>query len=502
MDLIGCLTIPFRYLILFEAGKLSKLLCIITPPIIYFSTFLTLLSLVVAAIERYRAVRFIDAKNHKNDKMIFVLIAFSALVSLFMVVMSRFQIRQDKYKDDAYYCATMSHNSFFESPGILANVTGTLVVMIIFCSIFVITVLYIKIAFLLRRRIAAIPSLPSSHQQPVEDTSAKPEDKNKDSISFQDEPEHWREVMLVYNPPQEKDEESCEMPTQCMSSNYESQQQVADIDDIEPEFLSRITPVMLEEQQDNLSTSSYSKSDVWTQSVSKSAFPSEPDEVAAITSSAITLPQTQTPVITSAQSSCANLSTNVTTSSSSLSVATTRARLAISQSSPVKEGHKGATVIATSQQNALLGLSHQLPGAVTEDNGKVFSTSNYPSIRPRQMSIISTGGEEPTIPTLQIEEQIQCTSGITMIAKTTLMLFIATLMFIITYGLLGIIVMSILSDKAADFFLEFMLINHVINPFVYNFVNEGFRDECRGVFKKIKLRRVLRKPVLTEDHEK
>ena len=164
----------------------------------------------------------------------------------------------------------------------------------------------------------------------------------------------------------------------------------------------------------------------------------------------------------------------------------------------VSAGYEEAgTVTTTSNQNVSLP-SCQRPGALLGDN-KNASATNSPSIRPRHTFIVSSGNEEAAIPTL--EEVTNHKRGLHMITKTTLMLFIATVMCIITYGVVALFVKILDSSEASGFLLELMLIIHVINPFVYNFVNEWFRDECRDVFKKIKLRCSIQKESsLEEDH--
>ena len=120
VDLIGCLTIPLRFLILFQTNNLSKPLCIAIPLILHFTSTLTLFSLVVAAVERYRAVRFVNKlQNYRNDAIIFASIAFSVLLALFAGAMSRFQVQLDHYENGTFHCTPVSHESFPDSPDIM-----------------------------------------------------------------------------------------------------------------------------------------------------------------------------------------------------------------------------------------------------------------------------------------------------------------------------------------------------------------------------------------------
>ena len=453
VDLFGCLTIPFRYLILFEADKLLQPLCIAIPPILHFSGFLTLFALVVAAIERYRAVRFVNKlQNDKKDNtIVFVIIAFSVLLALLFGTMSRFQVQLDKYENGIFYCTPVSQESFNDSSDIMEKVTSTLAALIIFCSIFLITVLYVKIALILRRRIA----VPSPQRQPncstinsIEHNSTPFDDEDEDSKSFQSE--RWDGIF-----------ELCETLS---SPNLESKE-VVGINGIKPIMFSIINTDMTEKQHYNHSTKCLK--------MSQSASPLAQDIVLPRKASAMILPHVR---VTSNARHSTNLSANTSTSA-----ATTSKALSHSQSQAVKITPKRAAATDPSVSLAL----RQLPGAVLEDKENL-STLNSLSKRPRQLSLVSAGNEEAAIPTL--EECSNHKRGLQMITKTTLMLFTATVMCIVTYGFVAIFVMLSESSKAGDFVLEFMLIIHVINPFVYNFVNEGFRDECKDFFKKIKFR--------------
>ena len=519
VDLIGCLTIPFRYLILLQTDKLSKQLCIAIPPILHFTSTLTLFSLVVAAVERYRAVRFVNKlQNYRNDAVLFASIAFSVLLASFAGAMSRFQVQLDHYEDGTFHCTPVSLESFPDSPDIMEKVTRALSGLIILRCITVITVLYIKIALSLRRRIAA--GLPNTHRQPncstdnsAEHNAAPTDDNNEESKSFQGE--RWDGIYEL-----------------CTSPNRESKG-VADVNEIEPEILSITSNPMTENQGEKYSSLCL-KPDLWTRTLSRSASPLALDVVPPQKASAMVLPHTR---VISHSRDDANLPANTSTSaattskalshSSSQTVKVTRERAAtingnVSLSSCqllgvviggnenvspstrprqiflVSAGYEEArTVITASNQNASLA-SCQLPGAVLGDN-KNASATNSPSIRPRHTFMFSSGNEEAAIPTL--EEVTNHKRGLHMITKTTLMLFIATVMCIITYGIVALFFKILDSSEASGFLLELMLIIHVINPFVYNFVNEWFRDECRDVFKKIKIRCSIQKESsLEEDH--
>ena len=451
VDLFGCLTIPLRYLILFQADKLPKPLCIAIPPILFFSASLTLFSLVVAAIERYRAVRFVN--NLQNDKtentILLAMIAFSVLLALVFGAMSRFQVQLDEYEDDIFYCTSVSHQSFHDSPDVMENIARSLAVLIIFGCIVLITALYIKIALLLRRRIAI--GLPNTQRQPNCSTAVSAEQNSIDDDS------------------EGSDERFDGIYELCENPNFELKE-VADVGEIEPEIVSNVRTAMTKNQE-NKQCTSCSKIEIGAPTSSGSKSPVRSlDVVAPPKASGMVFPHA--PVFSSARNN-ANLSVS-------------------------RDNEEVSAVATTSNQNAKLA-SLQLPGAVFGDDENASAT-NSPSIRPRCMSVVSSGKDEPAIPTL--EENTNHKSGLQVITKTTLMLFVATVMCFVTYGFVGIFVTLSESSKAGDFVLEFLLIIHVINPIVYNFVNEGFRDDCRDFFKKIKLRCFIqRESSLAENHQ-
>ena len=481
VDLIGCLTFPFRYLIFFHADKLPRPLCIAIPFIVVFSTHLTILSLVVAAIERYRKVRFFN-KQYRNDTIIFVSIVVSVLLALSAASISRLNIQQDKYIDDTFHCTPFDHKSFFEYSNPAVRIIKSL---FFFCCIFIITILYIKIALLLRRRIG----IPRTQQQPdcspnTEHNAAPLEEQNDNIHSSQDE--CWREVVQIFNSPEKQNETSCELHNNDTNPNL-NMQPVADIDDIMPEIESTIMaiPVLCEKPQDSVSTSCYFKNDICTSSLSRSPSPSRQDSVPA---SVILSPHKFKNGTSNSKSNDANLYTQAKPASISKVEPDSR----IVKGTPLR-----SHVASTLHLNASFNLSQQLPGVVLEDEN-IFSI-NHPPVRPRDVSELSTGNQEPTIPTLESDERNNHLSGRNLITKTTLMLFIATVMCIVTYGLFGTTVLLLDIDKVSHFFMEFVLMNHFINPFVYNFVNESFRDECRAFLKKVELSKcVQRQPIVTD----
>ena len=485
VDLIGCLTFPFRYLILFQADKLSRPLCIAIPLIIAFSINLTTFSLVVAAIERYRKVRFFN-KQYRNDTIIYVIIVFSVLIALGMAAASRLHVQLDTHIGDAFRCEPINHKSFFESPDPMWHVLRIFISLIMFCCIVIITILYIKISLLLRRRIG----IPRTQQLPdcspnTEHNAAPLEEQNEDIYSSQDE--CWREVVLTFNSPEEQNETSCELHKNDTNPNL-NMQPVADIDDIMPKIESTIMtiPVLSEKSQDSVPTSRYFKNDIWTSSVSRSSSASRPDTIPA---SIILSSHKFKHGTSNSRSNVANLSTQAKPASISKVELESR----IVKCTPLRS-HVASILYSSASFNL---SQQQLPGVVLEDEN-IFSI-NHPPVSPRDVSELSTRNQELSIPTLESDERNNHLIGRNLITKTTLMLFIATVMFIVTYGLFITTVLLLDINKVSHFFMEFVLINHFINPFVYNFVNESFKDECRAFLQKLKSSKcVQRKPVLTD----
>ena len=64
--------------------------------------------------------------------------------------------------------------------------------------------------------------------------------------------------------------------------------------------------------------------------------------------------------------------------------------------------------------------------------------------------------------------------------KTAAMLFVVTVVFIVTYTPAFLMALEILPYNIVIFYMYFA--NNVANPVIYSFMNKNFRDDLRKVF--------------------
>ncbi len=85
-DLISCLLLPLRYKLIYQTTTVSPTLCIVGRSLIMFTFKLNIQSLVMVAIERYKAVQNINRCKQKRCKfvlsLIFLSISLSAIFSI------------------------------------------------------------------------------------------------------------------------------------------------------------------------------------------------------------------------------------------------------------------------------------------------------------------------------------------------------------------------------------------------------------------------------------
>ncbi len=124
---------------------------------------------------------------------------------------------------------------------------------------------------------------------------------------------------------------------------------------------------------------------------------------------------------------------------------------------------------------------YQIPGLVTDEH------DNEGQIPPPTMhsTIIQPdsgeGKDEPVLPVLNNQYQ----NNFVVTSKVTCMLFIVTLVFLVTYVVTSIMLL-LPYGLASQFCREFILINHAINPVIYSIANEGFRESCISFVQRLK----------------
>ena len=138
----------------------------------------------------------------------------------------------------------------------------------------------------------------------------------------------------------------------------------------------------------------------------------------------------------------------------------------------------------------------QLPGAVFSShvNNDHEVTEEEPKRRKPNVISLTTSPDIPPIPDLgNNERDNELENRMFLYKKTTLMLFIAT---VVTIGTnVGLLVTPLADSKIVQrVFLELFPIQHAANPFIYSIVNESFRNDCKIVFSRVseRMRSILR----------
>ncbi len=127
---------------------------------------------------------------------------------------------------------------------------------------------------------------------------------------------------------------------------------------------------------------------------------------------------------------------------------------------------------------ALATTWYQLPGTVKDERDIKMRQSPLPKVQTTTLrdSCDSRKGE-PVIPDLNNQNQ----NNPMVTSRVTLMLFVVTLVFCVTYVLSSMMLFlprGAAGGSVRQFFGNFLLINHAINPVIYSIANIGFRESC------------------------
>ncbi len=130
---------------------------------------------------------------------------------------------------------------------------------------------------------------------------------------------------------------------------------------------------------------------------------------------------------------------------------------------------------------------HQIPGLVDEfDNETQIPPPTIHNTIIVQPDSGLTKNDEPVV-TPVLKNQYQHIDFM-ITRRVTLMLFIITLVFFVTYFVSSILVQFIPYGLGRHFCREFVMINHAINPVIYSIANEGFRESCISFVQRIRER--------------
>ena len=151
-DMIGCLTVPIRYILFYQrltASQTWRRVGFWTVPFVFF---LNINSLGMVAIERHRAVQNVGRNEHQSGKTVLALSVLSVVVSFLYTI----PIVWFLMVVETNCCNLNSSLDISAEPRYAAVIFPTIFSVM---SIFIlVTVLYVKIGVLVRRRVGRQPN--------------------------------------------------------------------------------------------------------------------------------------------------------------------------------------------------------------------------------------------------------------------------------------------------------------------------------------------------------
>ncbi len=147
-------------------------------------------------------------------------------------------------------------------------------------------------------------------------------------------------------------------------------------------------------------------------------------------------------------------------------------------SGPPQSGRESASSCEYNLPGPSTSSLYQIPGLVMDEHD---TKMQIPPPIMHSTIIHDTRNEEPVIPGLNNQYHFMVTS------RVTCMLLIVTLVFFVTY-LISSMMLFFPYGLTRQFFREFILINHVINPVIYSIANEGFRISSIAFLQRIRER--------------
>ena len=436
VDLLGCVALPIRYFYFFDVRKLSPTMCKVSIKIIFFLRLLSFYSLVPIAIERFKAVKNINNTGHMRNKTIFRMIALCLLSSLTVVGIFHLSDELGAYNPDSFQCQIVGseERADSEEPAYVDYSAGSKLRMFIVVVLAVSVLSTIAIVIVLYFQITVLIR-----------TCIGPQ------TAEHDQPQQMREPELP-------------VPDLCPPTS---------------------NPQRLAEEGDN----AISKQDQWWDVVLKDTHQLRDDEDEA----------------DSIDRNCVSvISMNDVPFCPADSYST---RTEYTQNNDIRPKEASVTLSdieitnGVSQKRSFENqVPLQLPGAVFSshvNNDHEVTEEELKRGKPTVLSL-TTSPDIPPIPDLANNEQDnhdnELENRMFLYKKTTLMLFIATVMTIGTN--VGLLVTPLAdSEIVQGVFLELFPVQYAANPFIYSIVNVSFRNDCKIVFSRVseRMRSILRR---------
>ncbi len=543
VDLLGCLILPLRYIYFYQAYKLSSTICILAPMFLLFIALLNHFSLGLVAMERHNAVQSVNNNRHMANHSFLAILVLCVVASTVISCVFRFSGGNVRCRDILLILSDSSNA--VQLVVTLPTFTTVIIIIVLYAHIRKI----IRQRIGPRPRIHFQP--PSSDydghtstqsSDPDRHTSTQSSDHGAQSQPQVPSSDHNRSTQS-HAPLDEHQQRGEQMMgkghnrwwTQIPKFN---RQQIGDGDkDLkqsgEEEAMGEFTDLQMlgsphsravgckhevhpSEKNYTISSSRVTLSNITLQHELASGTDQEPafterkpdfiyvdQEPATVDQKSASTEQKPVfadhkPVSTEQKSASADqelIYTDKEPASTDQKLTYTDQKLTSAdqepafidqestsmQQEPVFKDHKPVSTYQKPEPSSS-NWDH-LPGAVEERNVTLPVCNNTST------ALDDTESIEPiaVIPDLNDQHQdMLYTSN-----KVTLMLFIATAVSIFTYGLAGLLLLikSLhVLNFLVDFLFEFTMINHAINPIIYNIVNESFRKDSRDFVKKVKQR--------------
>ncbi len=186
-DLISCLALPLRFIAFYKAMMVSPSLCAVGRCFVVFLVFLNTNSRAAVAIERYKAVQKINRNEHLSDKTVRALIVLCILSSAIFTIPFIWFVM-----NDSTLCNKLDSLSIFVNTNFIGFIAPS--TLIVVSTFILITVLYIKIGILVKKRVGWESNRIPTQQLPNEDSLSEPvrptEGKAKDDLR------RWKKILM------------------------------------------------------------------------------------------------------------------------------------------------------------------------------------------------------------------------------------------------------------------------------------------------------------------
>ncbi len=480
IDLIGCLILPLRYKTIYQT-EMSPTVCVVIQFVTIFVHHLNIFTLVMVAIERHKTVKNVSNSRNTNDKKDVIELILGCIFVAVIIAIS-FVMMVVTFQGDRKSC--ILHPDSHGNIRVILRAARQFAAVISICIFIVITVFYLKISKLIRQR-----------------TGPQPQDASQQSPS--QVPNHNRDENNVLAPVLAqplKHTGSQSYSSQQFASSASGQDTVAQP---RPHSLHQVKSLSVQSLPENAGNEAAEGGfSWWVKVLSDISQLQDNEEFYRDVSDPVSF-QFIDLEFTEEASSSNKLSNRTASPEPSLAACPTasvpqrRSELEshvlpsltayAAASGPRRQFELESDILQLNCEDRIpeVSTANQLPGIVMDkhDDEMVIPTA-VPVVRNIILQDSTVGNPGPVIPELNNQDHHTCMS---IQGRVTLVLFIAPLVYFVTYGVLSL---SLLSDNktAITFCRHFILVNHAINPVIYSVINKGFREDTAKCICRMKQR--------------